>query len=201
MSTVLLAVPPDVQAKVLAGTWTLCGGVVRDNAGRIVKFLEAAKEPAKEASKAATKAGPAAVVVFVVVGVGLSAWWWSRRHVRRLQRRLKDVDSAIRGVLEENEKGGVSVESLRALSTTVSSFLEYAQKPGARKVKIQLTYDQVMLLTALTECLMAAAGRRGKFAPETIEEDASGEIARPRLRLLGDGVDAAVSAMEERVAG
>jgi len=172
-TTVKFRIPPDIAGQI-GGRYHLFGGVVRDNAGRVVRMLE---PMARDAGQAARKDLRVAVVALAVAAVaGGSVYLYTRLNKRaRLARKLEQVDEALAPGMRNAE---LTKEDLATLRNAIADFLNVATSATYRDVRLSVPQVELQKLRTLAAALAEfSAGLRSTKdddpAPPALPDESS----------------------------
>lgn len=133
---VVFDVPKWVEAGVASGKLQVFGGVVRDNAGRIVHHLS-------EAACRAPRGGKLAIVALAVAAAAGGGYLLYRRYSRKGKTlaALELVESAMTVYLDHAREGKLTLDEVEALSDALGTFLNHLRKPEFRDAQIIVSND------------------------------------------------------------
>src|SRR5579875_495142 len=130
---VVFEAPKWVDAGVRSGELQVFGGVVRDNAGRIVFML-------RDASRRAPRLGRGKFVIAAAAGGG---YFLYRRYSRkgRTLAALESVESTITAYLGHARERRLTRGDVEALAAALQTFLDHLRKPEFSDVQLSLPKD------------------------------------------------------------
>lgn len=135
---VVFEVQKWVEAGVRSGELQVFGGVVCDNAGRIVFML-------REASRRAPRLGRGKLVIVAVVIAAAAGggYFLYRRYSRkgRTLAALESVETTLTAYLGHARERRLTLGDVDALAAALATFLDYLRKPEFRDVQISLPND------------------------------------------------------------
>jgi len=132
----LFEVPKWVEMGLRSGSFKISGGVVRDNAGKIVHILQEGTKIAPQLRGPLILAGLAAVAV-----AGIGYYLYSRSKKRTSESPTIDPDAfeqAIRIYCENVKKQRVSLDEIRQLSSELQRFINLMESPDFQDAEISI---------------------------------------------------------------
>jgi|GEM_PF-3361614 hypothetical protein len=135
---VVFEVPKWVDAGVRSGELQVFGGVVRDNAGRIVFMLRDASRRAPRLGR-----GKFVIVAVVIAAAAGGGYFLYRRYSRkgRTLAALESVESTITAYLGHARERRLTRGDVEALAAALQTFLDHLRKPEFSDVQISLPKD------------------------------------------------------------
>lgn len=134
---VLFDVPKWVKKGLDNGSFQRSGGVIRDNAGRIVHFLKEGTGRTPQLPGPLILAGLAAVAV-----VGIGYYLYSRRKKERMSESptidLDAFEKAIRTYYESAKKQRLSLAEIRQLSSELQKFINLMESSDFQDAEISI---------------------------------------------------------------
>ncbi len=138
-------IPPHIASKLLTGEYIQWGGIVRDQAGRIVKHLkpvqiEQAGEQAMNVAKAVKNIARNNKNAVIVVGVAVAAAAIAGgaavyQHIRKGKQNavtFSELNEALAGYMSAIDEGTLDVEKLDRAITAIDAVIERIGGEGAR---------------------------------------------------------------------
>jgi len=136
---VVFDVPKWVEAGVASGRLQIFGGVVRDNAGRIMHHLSEAACRAPRLSGG----GKLAIVAVAVAAVAGGGYLLYRRYSRKGKSlaALELVESAMTAYLGQARERSLTLDDVEDLADALATFLDHLRKPEYRDAQISVPND------------------------------------------------------------
>lgn len=141
-------IPPVIASKLLTGEYIQWGGIVRDQAGRIVKHLkpvqiehagEQAMDIAKTVKSIARNNKNAVIVVGVTVAAAAIAGGAAvYQHIRRSKQNsvaFSELNEALAGYMSAIDEGNLSMEKLDKAIAAIDAVIE---RIGGEGVKVEI---------------------------------------------------------------
>lgn len=178
-TTVTFRVPSDISRGLAAGQYHLFGGVVRDNAGRVVNMLDPIARNAGEAAKRNPKGALIAVATLVVVGGGIMLYKGMTRRARLLKP-LELVDEKVRNRFS-SETVTMKREELLSIRSLLSRFLDLTNDSRFRSIELRVSPEQLNGLRSFAEILTTVS--------KQIRENADSAEAIPEGEMPDNLVD------------
>ena len=141
-------IPPVIASKLLTGEYIQWGGIVRDQAGRIVKHLkpvqvERAGEQAMDIAKAVksiarNNKNAVIVVGFTVATAAIAGGAAVYQHIRRSKQNavaFSEINEALAAYMSAIDEGSLSVEKLDKAIAAIDAVIE---RIGGEGVKVEI---------------------------------------------------------------
>jgi hypothetical protein len=150
--TVMLEVPKWVEVGVRSGSLNIFGGVVRDNAGRIVYML-------KEGTRMVPRLARGRLLLVglgVAVAAGISYAIYKRvSNKGRTLGTLESVEKAILTYSKHAKDQHLSLDNVRQLSSELQAFIDLMESPEFQDTKITIDVDSAQKLKDFYDSLRA----------------------------------------------
>lgn len=140
-------IPPSITAKLLTGEYIQWGGIVRDQAGRIVKHLkpvqvEQAGEQAINVAKAvkgiARNKNAVVVVGVTAAAVAIAGGAAVYQHIKKSRQNtvvFSDLNEALASYMSAIDRGSLDVEKLDQAISAIDAVIE---RFGGESVKVEI---------------------------------------------------------------
>jgi hypothetical protein len=151
-TTITFHVPHKVAQGLASGRYQLFGGVVRNNAGRVVTMLDPLSRSASRLAKLNPKLAIAGVAIVAVAG-GLIFMSTRFSKRTRLARRLAAVDVALKATIANGPALELTRDELQQLHASIGDFLRLTTSRGYRTVRLAIDEGQRQNLRAFAEAL------------------------------------------------
>ena len=191
-------IPPHIASKLLTGEYIQWGGIVRDQAGRIVKHLkpvqiEQAGEQAMNVAKAVKNIARNNKNAVIVVGVAVAAAAIAGgaavyQHIRKGKQNavtFSELNEALAGYMSAIDEGTLDVEKLDRAITAIDAVIERIGGEGARvEIEGETFANLVRVIRDYTERLYEANSSSfdGKVVEMPRANDGTLENLRDYLR-------------------
>ena len=191
-------IPPHIASKLLTGEYIQWGGIVRDQAGRIVKHLkpvqiEQAGEQAMNVAKAVKNIACNNKNAVIVVGVAVAAAAIAGgaavyQHIRKGKQNavtFSELNEALAGYMSAIDEGTLDVEKLDRAITAIDAVIERIGGEGARvEIEGETFANLVRVIRDYTERLYEANSSSfdGKVVEMPRANDGTLENLRDYLR-------------------
>ena len=164
-TTITFHVPQEIARGLASGRYQLFGGVVRNNAGRLVKMLDPVSRSASRFAKGNPKlAAVALAVVIAASGAILVSNRLSKRA--RLGRRLAAIDAAFKSVVRNRPSLELTRDDLRELKTSIEDFLQLTNSPAYREVKLAVHESERQILLEFADALRSFSAKLVSASPQ-----------------------------------
>lgn len=145
--------PKEIAAGLVSGKYRLFGGVVRDQAGHVVKMLDPVSGRLSRLAKVNPKLTITAGVVGALIGVGSAMAWTRFNKKARLGRQLAAVDSALKATIAKRPSLEFTRDDLQELQARIGEFLHLTSSEEYRTVRLTIDESARKNLIAFAEAL------------------------------------------------
>lgn len=173
-------IPPEIQAGLDVGDLIQYGGIVRNQAGQIVKHLKAIDLPvdSDEAAAVARKLlkGPrvvAGAAVVTVAAVAIGAVGAARRRKNAVPECLANYNSSLTSYLEAVQEGRLDAGIIDQLIAALDAVEAYSDEGGS--IAIDFSTDQAALLVKLVIDSTKQLAEDNGVDVETVGEPTAGD--------------------------
>lgn len=187
-------IPPVIASKLLTGEYIQWGGIVRDQAGRIVKHLkpvqiEQAGEQAMNVAKAVKSIARNNKNAVIVVGVtvaavaiaGGAAVYQRIRKSKQNAVAFSELNEALASYMSAIDEGSLDVEKLDKAIAAIDAVIERIGEEGARiEIEGETFANLVRVIRDYTERLYDA--NSGSFDGKVIQMPQAGDDTLENLR-------------------